>query len=358
MVAGRYTLGERLGVGAMASVFRATDEVLGREVAVKIFTSAQDPDHPERITAEMRTIASLNHPGLVAVHDAGVDEPEGGHPRSFMVMQLVDGPTLADRLRQGPFDPEKVRSIGACLSDAIAYMHSRGVIHRDIKPANVLMDDEDRPHLTDFGIAHSIGAERLTATGTTIGTAAYISPEQVEGRALTPAVDIYSLGLTLLECLTARREYPGSITESALARLTRPPALDGLDDQWATLLRTMTAIDPADRPSPSEVHEALSTSTPSTVTAPVTPARTERVTVAPTEILELDTSPTTALAVRRGRRRIGLWLGAAAAAAVVIGLIASSGDGTPATVSPSPSGPPAFNQLDHDLVRLHELVAR
>ena len=207
-IADRYLLGERLGAGGMAVVYRATDEVLGREVAVKLFGAVVDADHPERIETEMRTIASLSHPGLVSVHDAGTYQQPGGEAQAFLVMELIDGPTLAECTTPDPLGPDRVREIGACIADAIAYMHSRGVVHRDIKPANIILDAAGNPHLTDFGVARTLGADRHTATGMTIGTAAYLSPEQVTGGELTPAVDIYALGLTLLEAMTGRREYP------------------------------------------------------------------------------------------------------------------------------------------------------
>ncbi|MHC6220852.1 serine/threonine-protein kinase [Arthrobacter sp. MMS24-S77] len=276
LIAGRYRLGTLIGRGATASVYRAHDERLGRDVALKLF--APLPGGPEglaRHETEMRLLATFNHPSLVTLFDAGTDRRDPEHPRAFLTMELIHGPDLYARLRGRPLAMADVAQIGAGLASALEYIHGRGIIHRDIKPANVLLADAPagsplRPKLTDFGIARIIEGTRLTATGTTVGTAAYLSPEQATGSALGPASDIYSLGLLLLECLTGTLEYPGTSVESAVARLHRPPRVPAaLGARWVDLLTAMTLAEPSSRPTARDVEEALrgavSSSVPSAI---------------------------------------------------------------------------------------------
>ena len=175
-------------------------------------------------------LATLNHPSLVTLFDAGTDTRIPEEPRPFLTMELVDGQDLRTRIRHSPLPLAEIAVIGAGVSDALAYVHSLGIIHRDIKPANILLvpvrpGEPLRPKLTDFGIARMVDGTRLTATGTMVGTAAYLSPEQSRGADLGPASDIYSLGLVLLECIKGELEYPGSAVESAVARLHRAPGI-------------------------------------------------------------------------------------------------------------------------------------
>ena len=270
LIAGRYRLVEPIGHGGMATVFRGQDEVLGRHVAVKLFrASAVDPDDVGRQETEMRVLASLSHPGLVTLFDAGKDDAgrddgAAGEPRAFLVMELVDGPDLRKRLREGPpMTAFEAAHVGAELAGALAYIHARGVIHRDVKPANILLPATipgmpPRAQLTDFGIARMIDGARLTATGATLGTANYLSPEQASGSSATTASDVYSLGLVLLECLTGRVEFSGSAVESAVARLSRDPAIpESLAEPWRRLLPRMTDRDPGQRPEAAAVAAEL-----------------------------------------------------------------------------------------------------
>ena len=264
LVAGRYRLGTLIGRGATASVYRAQDERLGRDVALKLFAPLLGgPDELARHENEMRLLATFNHPSLVTLFDAGTDHRDPEHARTFLTMELIHGPDLYARLRGRPLAPQDVAHIGADLASALEYVHGRGIIHRDIKPANVLLADAPagspiRPKLTDFGIARIIEGTRLTATGTMVGTAAYLSPEQATGSVLGPSSDIYSLGLLLLECLTAKLEYPGTSVESAVARLHRPPRVpEDLGTRWVDLLTAMTSTEPSARPGALEVEQAL-----------------------------------------------------------------------------------------------------
>ena len=264
ILSGRYRLGEVIGRGGMASVYTARDENLGRDVALKLFApQASDADELRRQQAEIELLATLNHPGLVTLFDAGTDTRVPDEPRPFLTMELVDGQDLRTRIRHSPLPLDEVAVIGAGLADALAYVHSLGIIHRDLKPANVLLvrtrpGEPLRPKLTDFGIARIADGTRLTATGTMVGTAAYLSPEQARGADMGPASDIYSLGLVLLECIKGTVEYPGSAVESAVARLHRAPAIpDDVPAAWASLIRAMTALDPLERPAATDLEPAL-----------------------------------------------------------------------------------------------------
>jgi serine/threonine protein kinase len=246
VVADRYHLAGPLGQGAMANVYRATDSRLDREVAVKLFHPGQGEAVRSRFGAEAQALARLSHPGLIGIFDAGV---EGDRP--YLVMQLVAGDSLRDRLLAGPLDVDDVVLLGARLAMALAHVHANDIVHRDIKPSNILLDSTGKPHLADFGIALLLDAARMTGSNEIMGTAAYLSPEQILGVDVHESADVYSLGLVLLECLTGELEYPGvSKVESALARLHRPPKMpSGIPVVLAELLTAMTARDPADRPA-------------------------------------------------------------------------------------------------------------
>lgn len=260
---GRYRILELLGHGAMSTVCKARDEVLQREVALKIFSPGSgDEGFEERQEAEMRLLAGFDHPGLVHIYDAGVDNGTSGPPQAFLVMELVSGNNLRSVLAEGPLSLAETTHIGHALAGALVQVHGSGVIHRDIKPANILVSETPGPDrivkLADFGVARILEGSRLTATGMTVGTAQYLSPEQALGRPLTPASDIYSLGLVLLECLTGRTEYPGTPIESAAARLHRAPVIpEQIHHPIAELLKSMTDLEPDNRPTAAEIEEFL-----------------------------------------------------------------------------------------------------
>jgi eukaryotic-like serine/threonine-protein kinase len=259
---GRYRLGDLVGEGGMARVYRAEDTSLGRTVALKLIRPGlEGMAVPERARSETTVLASLNHPSLVTLFDARLVP---GQPE-YLVMEFVDGPTLADRVAAGPLPSGEVAALTAELAEALHVVHASGVVHRDLKPSNVLFalshvpGGRARAKLADFGIALLLDTARVTSPGTVIGTAAYLAPEQVRGAEPAAAADIYALGLVLLEALTGRRAYPQSDSlGSALARLSTPPEIPAsLGPGWVDLLGRMTATEPAARPTALEVVQAV-----------------------------------------------------------------------------------------------------
>ncbi|MDR5701146.1 serine/threonine-protein kinase [Agromyces aerolatus] len=257
----RYRVTGLIGRGGVATVYRATDLALGREVAIKVFRGAEGLDDPERRRSETALLASLTHPALVTLHDS-VRDPGTG--REFLVMELVEGPNLRERLdADGPLDADTAAAMTVELAEALHMIHTRGIVHRDVKPANVLLAPSPVPtrawraKLADFGIARLVDDAHLTATGGLIGTPAYLAPEQVRGLGAGPGSDIYALGLLLLESRTGRAVFPGPALEAASARLTRDPELPGfLGADWRALIAAMLAREPGDRPSALEVAVA------------------------------------------------------------------------------------------------------
>lgn len=251
----RYELGAVLGQGGMADVYRGVDRLLGRAVAIKILrNNADDETALARFTSEARTLAGLSHSRLVVVLDAGF-----ATHRRFIVMELVDGPTLAQVIAGGPLAFPQLLSVGVQVAQGLAYAHEAGVVHRDVKPGNVLMGSDGQVKLADFGIARLVDdAVRHTQTGMSIGTAAYLAPEQVRGGPVTVAADVYSLALVLIEAATGERVFPGTLTESAIARLHRDPVIPkDLPTQWRSMLARMSALDPSARPTAAEAASGL-----------------------------------------------------------------------------------------------------
>jgi serine/threonine protein kinase len=227
LVGGRYRIGAELGYGGMARVYRARDERLQRDVAIKVFRSGvTEAVVPKRTTREMHIVASLSHPAVVSVLDASDDARSG----AYLVMELVDGDDLGTLLKQGPLAPEQARRIAGDVAAALDALHGRSIVHRDVKPANILVlsaaaaaSGGVAAKLTDFGIAQLVDGTRITAPDSILGTAAYLSPEQVRSEPVGPPSDVYALGLVLLECLTGVRAYPGAGVEVAVARLHGRP---------------------------------------------------------------------------------------------------------------------------------------
>lgn len=254
---GRYRIGPVVGRGGASTVYRARDVLLGREVAIKVFTARASSTEELRIQeGEARMVAALNHPGLVTLLDAGVDLTDPVAPQMFLVMEYLPHADLRERLRGGALSAVEVAYLAWDLLSALEYVHDRGIIHRDMKPANVLLaETRGRPargKLADFGIAVLRGGTEDPSDEVT-GTAAYLSPEQVEGLPIGPETDVYSLGLVLLEALTGRIAYPGGVLDSALARLDHDPEIPtDVPRTLAAILRRMTARDPSSRPTAEE----------------------------------------------------------------------------------------------------------
>ncbi|MFI8194838.1 protein kinase [Streptomyces sp. NPDC085946] len=287
VLAGRYRLDALIGSGGAADVHRGIDLRLKRPVAVKVFRPGTGIDMEERFQSEAVILARLQHPALVTAYDAGTHNGQ-----AYLVMQLIEGPTLKNRIAEGTLSPEETAALGTDLAQALAHAHEAGIVHRDVKPSNILLDASGRPHLTDFGIARLLDATTHTVTGTLIGTAAYLSPEQVLGRSVGQPSDIYALGLVLLECLTGRLEYDGGPLEAAIARLHRQPVLpSSLPKQLIALLQDMTALDERARPSARDCATALVALTGMASSAPLSsPAHVTSVVSHRTPVR--DTNPT------------------------------------------------------------------
>lgn len=298
----RYRVVDVIGRGGAATVYRALDEQLGRTVAIKVIT-ASTPSAAERrrLDDEVRLIAGFTHPGLVTLFDIITIE-DSAH--SALVMQYVDGDDLGALLTAGAVDGAVVAAIGLDISAALDHIHAGGVMHRDVKPANILLPrtrsgvNAPTALLADFGIARLVDTGGVTVTGTIIGTASYLSPEQARGAELSPATDIYSLGLVLLESLTGVRAFPGSAVESVAARLSGEPEIPtAITTAWRTLLATMLARDPSLRPTASAVHDAIGAiargdgTLAATTVLPVALERTEVLAPSPEQTTEVLSTP-------------------------------------------------------------------
>lgn len=372
LVDGRYRLGDLLGGGAVADVYRAVDERLERPVAVKLFRG-DAAAQLQRHDAEMRTLAALDHRSLVTVFDAGTDA-ETDQP--YLVMQLIEGPTLAEQLRQGSIDPTRVATYGAELADALGYVHERGLVHRDVKPANVLISADGRVHLTDFGIARLVDAAHETRTGDVLGTPAYFAPEQVAAEPVGPPADIYALGLVLIESLTGKRPFEGTAVEVAMARLARAPEVPAtLSADWRSLLTAMTTRDPAVRPAATAVAEALrllaedeplgatvaltapvaaDPMTATRVMSPLTQSASAGAYLPPPAPVAATESPVR----RRGPTAIVVVLVLVLAAGVAVAVVLATGNGNGGGGSVKHGKPRLHQPLERDVRQLENLVHR
>src|SRR5215472_7093978 len=257
-IAGRYRLVSRIATGGMGEVWRGTDTVLGRPVAVKVLRDMDAFGHGDataRFRAEARHVSSLSHPGIAQVYDfCDAENPP------CLVMELVEGPSLAEVLASGPLDPARTMDIMAQTASALAEAHRAGVVHRDIKPGNLLLARGGQVKIIDFGIAQAAGSAAadtyvrssgtVTVAGAVLGSPAYLAPERAMGEAATPASDLYSLGIVAFECLAGRLPFEGSTLEVSWAQVHQPlPRLPGdVPAAVAALIEQLTAKNPAARP--------------------------------------------------------------------------------------------------------------
>ncbi|MET7298578.1 protein kinase [Embleya sp. NPDC005575] len=322
---GRYRLGQLLGAGGTADVFRAVDLRLRREVAVKIFRPGACAVTAERFCQEAVLLGRLTHPALVTVHDVGWHES-----CTYVVMRLIRGVTLREHLLDGPLTGDRVARLGARLASALGHVHAAGIVHRDVKPSNVLIGPGDAPYLADFGISRLVDEPTRSTPGTIVGTIPYLAPEQILGQGSGPACDVHALGLVLLEALKGEREYPGASLDAALARSLRSPHIPSyVPGELACVIEAMTRTDPAARPGAAEcvrlLEAAASSSTPTSGAPPESEVTTHK-----TPVGEIPPSTSASAAsgtkvVRRRRHRLpaagvvaGIILGATGATVAVL----------------------------------------
>jgi serine/threonine-protein kinase len=250
LLAGRYRVIRRLGSGGAATVFLCEDQRLGRKVAVKRMHAHSPEDITRRLRREARLGASLSHPGLVSVFDTETYE-EG----VFIVMEYVEGETLAEALSRGPLGARRAVEVLRALASALDHVHAQGIVHRDVKPANVLLGNDGSVKLADLGVGIATDNTRITQSGQVLGTPAYMSPEQIDGATPTPAVDIYALGALAYETLTGEKARKGNTPLEVAHRVTTEPPPD-LRSAWpdappeaAMAIKRAMARNPADRPA-------------------------------------------------------------------------------------------------------------
>jgi serine/threonine protein kinase len=244
VIAERYELLEICGTGGMSTVYKAHDQLLERNVALKVLHPhyGDDEEYVERFRREARAVAQLSHPNIVTVIDRGEAD---GH--QFIVFEFIDGENLKELVgRTGPLPVRRAIELAVAVAEGLAFAHEHGLVHRDVKPQNVLLNGDGEAKVTDFGIARSLDVEHgVTQTGTVMGTSNYLSPEQASGKQVTPATDVYSLGVVLYELLTAEVPFPGdNFVAVAMKHLNDPPP-DVLERRPDVPLRLASAIDRA-----------------------------------------------------------------------------------------------------------------
>jgi serine/threonine protein kinase len=256
----RYRPDTLIARGGSASVYRARDVLLGRDVAVKVFLAGSE-ESLDRARDELRVLAGIGgHHGIVSVLDAGIDESSPDDPRPFLVMELVTGRSVRDLIDAGNIPPTVTGGIAFEIAEALEYVHRQNIVHRDVSPANILLVDygsefsRPRARLTDFGLAVDGETFQPPEDGFVDGTVPYLSPEQVLAERLTPASDLYSLALVLIECFSGTRLFPGSDAVAAMSRVGAEPELPkAVPKPWRPLLAALIREDPAQRPSGLEV---------------------------------------------------------------------------------------------------------
>ncbi|WP_194823167.1 serine/threonine-protein kinase [Micromonospora sp. S-DT3-3-22] len=253
VLSGRYRLDERVATGGMGDVWRATDLVLGRQVAVKVLLPAlvSDPDFIARFRAEARIMAALRHPGIVQVFDCGEDRLADGGRADYLVMEFVEGEPLSRRIESaGHLDVAETMSVVAQAAQALHAAHAGGIVHRDVKPSNLLVQEDGTVVLVDFGVARSTNVTSITSTNAVPGTALYMAPEQASGRPVSAATDIYALGAVAYCCLTGQPPFTGdNPLQVAVRHLDdEPPELPAdIPAAVRALVARALEKDPADR---------------------------------------------------------------------------------------------------------------
>jgi serine/threonine-protein kinase len=276
LLSNRFTLGELIGTGGMSQVWRAEDAVLGRPVAVKVLTAAlaTDPTLRGATWTEARSAARLAHPHVTQVYDYGETALPDGSVLPYLVMELVDGQSLADRLRSGPLPWPQAVTMAAEVASALAAAHRIGVVHRDVKPGNVLLT-RTGVKVCDFGIAALAGGQPAADGGRLVGTPAYAAPERLRSGPATPAIDVYALGVLLYEALTghppiAVTTWPQAATAHQSGAPVTPPEVAGLPSQVRRLCLACLSPDPAARPTAEELEHGLAAAAGQPSTATVT----------------------------------------------------------------------------------------
>ncbi|WP_300007273.1 serine/threonine-protein kinase [Pseudonocardia sp.] len=253
LIADRYLLERRIAVGGMGEVWEASDQRLGRSVAVKVLRPelSDDPEFLHRFRIEARTVASLDHAGIAAVHDYGEDAPsDNGRRTAYLVMELVRGEPLSAVIARGPIDADETLRIIEEAARALQAAHERGFVHRDVKPGNILVRTDGLVKITDFGIAKAADAVPVTRSGMVMGTAHYIAPEQASGSEAGPAGDVYSLGIVGYECLAGHRPFRADSAVAVAMMQVRdapPPLPDTVPVLTRELIESVLVKDPAQR---------------------------------------------------------------------------------------------------------------
>jgi serine/threonine-protein kinase len=337
VIAERYEVLELVGTGGMSSVYKAHDQLLERNVALKVLHPyyGDDAEYVERFRREARAVAQLSHPNIVTVIDRG---EAGGH--QFIVFELIDGENLKELVtRTGPLPVRRAVELAVAVADGLAFAHEHGLVHRDVKPQNVLLNGDGEAKVTDFGIARSLDVERgVTQTGTVLGTSNYLSPEQASGKQVTPATDVYSLGVVLYELLTAEVPFPGENFVAVAMKHLNDPVPDILERRPDVPVRLAAAMERAMEKDPARRFASMRdfASELRACLAELGTFDAERTFIAPRQVLR-ESAPRRARAKRR-RWPIFALLALIGAAAIVAGILALGGSKKTPTATPPATG--------------------
>jgi serine/threonine-protein kinase len=335
---GRYRVQEKLGAGGMGAVYQARDEELGREVAVKVLRPLAAVGEPpreliERFRREARAVALLSHANVVRVYDQGM---EGDFP--YLVMELVGGPTLADRIATGPLEVREVRTLGIQIASALDAAHAAGIVHRDVKPSNVLQSGAGSWKLADFGIAH-MSDSSLTITGQFLGTPAFAAPEMLEGGQVASPADVYSLAATLYAALAGEPPYGDANLAKVIVAIGKGERPRPIGERRADVpagiaaaLERAMATDPSARPTASELAHELAVA-PSGIATPVPGALA-------TAVVSPRAARRTAGPASGSRARLYFTIAAIAFGALALGLILGDRGGSEKESSARPAASP------------------